>query len=436
MSASTAAPPANRKGSHAEREYPADWMLFVVTLILLSLGVVMVFDASYPLAIEFYNNKWFFAEKQIIWAMIGLAGLFLAQRLPYWKWQAAALPALVISILMLVAVHLPHIGHGAQGAQRWIGYGPVRLQPSEFAKLGLVLFIAKAIASRPKLTKDLWGGVVPLLLVALISIALVDKQPDLGTAITMFLTVLIVLAAGGARSRWLICIMALFALVSVGSVLHKGTDNYRWKRLTTFVNPDADPLGAGYQIAHSTIALGTGGVTGLGFGESREKRYGGLPAQRTDMIFAIVGEEFGIIGTVGLLTLFLLLAGRGFHIAQRTRDPFGSLLAVGITSMIAVQSLINIGVVTASIPATGVPLPFISYGGSSLAVTLFSVGILLNISQHPFRRNVMRTPRVARAPRSEPRLPHDEPDEMRPRTPLKRNTNSLLDSLEREGMLR
>ena len=414
--------------SSANREYPADWMLFLVTLVLLSFGVVMVFDASYPLAIEVYQgDKAFFVKKQIVWAVIGLLGLFVAKRVPYWKWQAWAVPSLVATIVLLIAVHIPHLGHGAQGAQRWIGYGPIRIQPSEFAKLSLILYLAKVLGARPKLASDLWKGVMPVLGVSLISVILVDKQPDLGTAITMLLTVLIVLFTAGARARWLASIVAIFALISLVSVLHKGTDNYRWKRLTTFVNPKADELGSGYQITHSTIALGTGGLTGLGFGESREKRLGNLPAQRTDFIFAIVGEEFGLAGTSAVLVLFLLLAARGYHIAQRTRDPFGALLAVGVTSMVAVQSLINVSVVTASVPATGVPLPFISYGGSSLAVTLFSIGILLNVSQHPFRKDTKAARRAAREQR--------DTDDAPPTLP-RRTTKTLIDSLEREGVLR
>jgi cell division protein FtsW len=412
----------------ADRQFPMDWILFVVTLVLLSFGVVMVFNASYPLAIEFYDDKAYFVKKQIIWAVIGLGGLFLARRIPYWKWQAWAMPALALAFAMLIAVHLPGIGHAAQGAQRWIGYGQIRIQPSEFAKFCLVLYLSKVFAARPKLAQNLWGGVVPILVIGLACIGIVAHQ-DLGTAITMTLTMMIVLFASGARARWMASILAILMVLGMSFVLLKGTDSYRFKRLTTFINPQADPLGTGYQISHSTIALGTGGLTGVGFGESREKRRGGLPAQRTDMIFAIVGEEFGLLGTGGVLLLFLLLAGRGYHIAQRTRDPFGSLFAVGITSIVCVQSLVNIGVVTASIPMTGVPLPFISYGGSSLAATLFCMGVLLNISQWPNRR-----PPRARRTRN------NDNDRMSPPTSgtgaPRRNTASLLDSLEREGALR
>ena len=201
----------------------------------------------------------------------------------------------------------------------------------------------------------------------------------------MLLTTLIILFAAGTRPAWVAGLLAVCVLFGLGAVLKDGPDNYRFKRLTAFVNPKADELRSGYQIIHSTIALGTGGVTGLGFGESREKRLGNLPAQRTDFIFAIIGEEFGLAGTCLVVVLFALLAGRGLHIAQRCHDPFAALLAIGITAMITVQALENIGVVSASIPATGVPLPFISYGGSSLVPTLVGIGILLNISQHPYR---------------------------------------------------
>jgi cell division protein FtsW len=425
---------SNSAGSRAsqrnvDRQYPMDWFLFIITLALLSFGVVMVFNASYPFAIEVYGDKAHFFKKQALWAGIGLCGLFLAKRIPYWKWQKWALPALIISFLMLVAVHIPGIGHEGNGAQRWIGYGQIRLQPSEFAKFCLVLYLSKVFAVNPKTARNLWGGVVPIVCVLLLGVAVVARE-DLGTAITMVLTMMAVLFAGGVRVRWIASILAVLTVLGMGFVLHQGTQSYRFRRLTTFIDPQADPLNTGYQIIHSTIALGTGGWTGVGFGESREKRKGGLPEQSTDMIFAIVGEEFGLVGTGGVLLLFVLLVGRGYNVAQRTRDPFGSLFAVGITSIVCVQSLLNIGVVTASIPMTGVPLPFISYGGSSLISTLFSIGVLLNISQWPYHKG-------ARPRRS--RIADDSDSGLPQRTASatpRRNTASLLDSLEREGVLR
>jgi cell division protein FtsW len=360
----------------------ADWLLFVVTLALLSFGIVMVFDASYPHAIEIHNDKWYWVKKQILWAAIGLAGMFVASRIPYplWKRWKVPLIALGAAVLMLIVVHF--IGHGALGARRWISLGPVKIQPSEFTKLAVVLFLAATFANKRERALDLWKGVVPTLILCLIPVALIEREPDMGTAISLLLTVFVVLFAAGVKTRWLAAFMAIFIALGAVAILHKGTDgNYRWNRLTTFINPDADPLNAGFQIRRSTSALGTGGLTGLGFGESREKRLGNLPMQRTDFIYAIVGEEFGLAGTCGLLVGFLLLSARGYHIATQTKDPFGALLATGITAMVTVQTLLNIAVVTASAPTTGIPLPFISYGGSSLVPTLFAMGILLNISR-------------------------------------------------------
>ena len=370
-------------GSGNEKVFQPDWWLFLITLILLGFGIVMVFDASYPHAIEHMGDWAYWVKKQLLSAAVGVIGLFIATRVSFARWQQLAIPALVLAFVLLIVVHFA--GHAALGGQRWIGYGPIRVQPSEVAKLALVLYLAKVLAARPTAARDLWCGLLPIAGIALLMVGLVNAEPDLGTAITMLLTALVVLYTAGTRARW---ILTFLMVCTVGGLLllmpHGGKSNYRWTRLTTFVNPAADPLKDGFQITHSTIALGTGGLAGMGFGESREKRMGGLPMQRTDFIFAIVGEEFGLIGTLGVATAFLILAGRGFHIAQRTKDPFGSLLATGITSMIVVQALLNMAVVTASVPTTGIPLPFISYGGSSLVPTLFGIGILLNISQRPF----------------------------------------------------
>lgn len=358
-----------------------DWWLFLITIILLSFGVVMVFDASYPHAIFYHDgDKAYWVKRQIMWACIGLAGLFIAMRIPYEKWKSLAIGGLVVSVILLIATKF--VGHEALGGQRWIGYGPVKIQPSEIAKLSVVLFLATIFSQRPHLTQNLWTGVLPILGIALVAIGLVERQPDLGTAMTMFLTTIVVFFAAGTRVRVLAGILAIVGIGVFLLVLHEAqTHSFRWKRLITFVQPEADPRNTGYQITHSMIALGTGGWTGLGFGQSREKLMGNLPAQRTDFIFAIVGEEFGLIGTGGVLLMFLFFTARGLHIAATTKDPFGALLATGITGMVTVQALLNMAVVTATVPTTGIPLPFISYGGSSLVPTLFAIGILLNVSR-------------------------------------------------------
>jgi cell division protein FtsW len=377
-----------------EKTFQPDWWLFLVTVVLLGFGIVMVFDASYPHAIEHHHDWTYWVKRQLVSAAIGVGGLFLAMMVPFHKWQRFALPALGVAFVLLLTVHV--VGHTAMGGQRWIGWGPFRIQPSEFTKLALVIYLARVLAARPSSARDLHGGLLPILGIALAAVVLVEREPDMGTAVTMLITVLIVLYTAGAKARWIGAFLAISGIAAFLIVMpHGGKSNYRWKRLTTFVNPSQDPLNDGFQITHSTIALGTGGITGLGFGESREKLMGGLPMQRTDFIFAIIGEEFGLVGTLGVLSAFLVLAGRGYHIAQRTKDPFGSLLATGITSMIVVQALLNIAVVTASMPTTGIPLPFISYGGSSLVPTLFGVGILLNISQRPFFKEQKAAKRLA-----------------------------------------
>jgi cell division protein FtsW len=384
----------------AEKRFRPDWWLFFVTILLTAFGIVMIYDASYALAAEvstFGHDPTYFLKRQTMWALVGVGALALGMRVRYWKWAAGAVPLLLVTCLMLAAVHF--VGHGAQGGQRWIGYGPIRIQPSEFAKLALVLYLAKVIAARPRLLNNVWGGLVPLLVVSLFVIGLVEREPDLGTAMTMFLTLLIVLASAGLKKRWIAGLLAFALMAGLGLALHKGTDGYRWKRVIVFLNPESDPRGDGFQVIHSRVALGTGGLLGVGFGESREKRKGGLPAQRTDFIFAIVGEEFGLAGTSAVVLCFVFLGARGFTIAARSRDPFGALLAAGITGMITVQSLVNMGVVTASIPNTGIPLPFLSYGGSSLVATLFGVGVLLNISQYPFRRDPRQVARELRRAR-------------------------------------
>src|SRR5262249_36120532 len=199
----------------------------------------MVFDASYPHAQEMFHDSAYWVKKQILWACIGVGGLFVAMRLPFWKLRAWGFPAMMISLVLLVAVRF--VGHESLGGQRWLGYGPVRIQPSEFAKLALILYMARVLAARPRLTLNLWRGVVPFLGLPLLSILLVERQPDLGTALTMLLTTLIILYAAGTRARWIAGLVAVCALASFAAVLHKGTENnYRWNRLTAFVNPDAD----------------------------------------------------------------------------------------------------------------------------------------------------------------------------------------------------
>lgn len=368
-----------------DKAFAPDWILFVLTLLLVSFGVVLVYDASYAVAAVNNDDPMFYLKRQAMFAVVGLVVMGIASKVPYWKLAKLADVGMIVTFVMLVAVHF--LGHGAQGAERWIKFGPIQLQPSEFAKIFLVLYLAKCLAQRPRIAqRPLSDGLWSLLIVPVATIFAVEREPDLGTAIAIFGAVLLMLFAGGIKKRWIGVALAGAFMAGIVLSVAKGTDNYRWKRIETFMNPDADVKGAGWQVKRGTIALGTGGTFGLGLGESREKFPGNLPAQRTDFVFAILGEEFGFVGTTLTITLLFALVARGYHIAGRSKDPFASLLATGITSVIAVQAFENMAVVTGIIPATGIPLPFLSYGGSSLIATLGSIGILLNISQYPFRR--------------------------------------------------
>ena len=363
-------------GSHRQ---PMDGLLLWLTFLLLGIGIVSVYDASYAIAVEkLHGDSFHFVKMQAMWAVGGLAALFGATRLPYWKWRKAAVIGLALSVFLLLAVLIPHIGITVNHARRWLGHGQLRFQPSELAKLALVLYLARMTAGSLKIKTHPKQGLMPPLIVLGVLAALIAKEPDLGTALVLSVTGLVMLYLAGARPAHLGIIVGAAA---VAVALFVAFEPYRAHRITAFLNPKADQYATGYQVWHALIALGSGGVGGMGLGEGREKLF--IPEPRTDFIFPVIAEEWGLIGTLVLVALFVFVAARGFGIAYRTRDPFGALLAAGITTLISVQALINMAVATASIPDTGVPLPFISYGGSSLVLMMLGIGILLNISCYP-----------------------------------------------------
>ena len=374
-----------------QRRVAPDWWLFVLIIVLLVFGIVMVYDASYCVARAFddYNHDaFYFARKQVLSAGIGLLGLLACARIPYWWWKKLAVPGFLLSILLLLIVW--KLGHSSLGARRWIGIGPLVIQPSEVAKLAIVVFLAWMLTEKRAFVQTA-RGVFWLTVAVGIPMVLTERQPDLGTAATMFFSYLILLAAGGVKRKYIAAVAGASALLAVVTLFlpspsHPEEPNYRMRRMLTFIQPEADKEKDGYQPWRSLVALGSGGATGVGLGNSHEKRPGGLPAQRTDFIFAVVGEELGLVGTFLILLAFFGVTCRGLTIALRTRDPFGRFLATGLTAMIGMQALLNIAVVTSSAPTTGIPLPLISYGGSSLVPTLCGLGILLGISCHPFFR--------------------------------------------------
>ncbi|MBV8205114.1 MAG: putative lipid II flippase FtsW [Candidatus Eremiobacteraeota bacterium] len=354
-----------------------DAVLLAITALLTGIGIVMVFSASSAVAYTQFHDAAYYLKRELIWAVIGAVALVIGMRLDYTKLRPAAPWIFGIAVVLLAAVLMPSLGSIEGGARRWLGAGPVSFEPSEFAKLALVLFVARLVSARADGAASFTRVGFPVLFWVGVCFALVMRQPDLGTASIYLLTAFVMLFAAGARPEQLLIEAAVAVPAMLGFIY---ASPYRRERFLAFLHPWRDPQGTGYHIIQSLYALGSGGIVGLGLGQSRQK-FGYLPAQHTDFIFSIIGEELGFIGAVTVLVLFLAFAYRGIRIAMRADDRFGFYLATGITASIALQALINIGVVTSSWPVTGVPLPFISYGGTSLVITLFSVGLLASVSR-------------------------------------------------------
>lgn len=345
-----------------------DKHLLFVTLILVAFGVIMVANASVVDATRTFGDELFFAKRQLWRALGGLALLFVLSRIPYQVWNKLALPVFGTTAFLLVLVLIPGLGTQALGAQRWISLGVIDLQPAELAKLSLCIYFAHLFAKRK--------AILPFLFALFLIVGLVMLEPDMGTATVIVALSAVVYFASGLPLAVLLAVVPLGFILGTILVL---LSDYRKERLMTFLNPSADPLGTSYHIRQVLIALGSGGVFGLGLGQSRQK-YLFLPEPATDSIFAIIGEELGFVGSVVIISLFIFLVLRGLSIAASVTDPFGRILAVGLTSWIGIQALINLAAIVALIPLTGVPLPFLSYGGSALIFNLAAVGILLNIS--------------------------------------------------------
>ncbi|WP_371371340.1 stage V sporulation protein E [Sporomusa aerivorans] len=362
----------------AVRPKSPDYVIFFAIIGLLGFGIVMVYSSSAVSAYVNYNDSYFFLKRQIIWATLGVMAMLLTMNVDYHAWRNLAKPVMIITLILLVLVLIPGLGKVVNGARRWLGFGSYYLQPSEIAKLSMVLFTSNSLANSQSKISSFIKGVVPQLLMLILVFGLILKEPDLGTALVIGGTVFILLFAAGAKLSHLGSLGAAGVAGIIGAII---AEPYRLKRLLAFSDPWADPLNSGYHIIQSLYAIGSGGLFGVGLGRSREK-FLYLPEPHTDFIFAILGEELGFIGTVTVIILFFLFAWRGFKVAISAPDIYGSLLAGGITSMIVLQALMNIAVVTASMPVTGIPLPFISFGGSALIFTMAGVGILLNVSRY------------------------------------------------------
>lgn len=359
------------------RTVPDLWMI-AATLGILAIGIVMVYSASAVAAFHDYGDAFYYVKRQLIFAVLGVAAMFVTMNVHYTFWRKWAIPAVLVCFALLVIVLVPGLGVVRGGARSWLGIGSLGIQPSEFMKLAMVLFLAKLLSERQDQIQRFTTGLLPPLGIMGAAFALIMLQPDLGTGSVMIGASLIVIYVAGAKLSHL----GGLALVGVvGLVGLIAAAPYRLQRITAFLDPWQDPLGAGYQSIQSLYAIGPGGLVGLGLGMSRQK-YNYLPEPQTDFIFSIIAEELGFIGGALLLLLFLLLIWRGMRTAITIGDPYGSLLAAGIVGIFAVQVLINIGVVIGMMPVTGITLPLVSYGGSSLTLLLTALGILLNLSRY------------------------------------------------------
>lgn len=352
----------------------ADRYVFALVLILSLFGLVMVYDASVVSAVRDFSDQYHYIRNQAMWLLAGIVGMLIISRIDYHLILKIATPLFLVSILLLVLVLVPGIGTSALGAKRWINVLGLTIQPAEFVKLTTIIFFTFLFTHTSKITIKLFVwvlGIESLLLVLII------LEPDMGTSVIVTLIGTVLLFLAGAPWRYF---LGLIPIGLTAAFVLVATAPYRMKRFTTFLNPFSDILAAGYHINQVLIALGSGGLFGLGLGQSRQK-YAYLPEATTDSIFAIMAEEIGFLGASCMTIAFLLLIWRGISIASRARDSAGRLLAGGITTWIGVQAFVNIGAMVALIPLTGVPLPFISYGGSALVTVLLGVGMLLNVSR-------------------------------------------------------
>lgn len=351
--------------------------IFLIVAILVSVGIVMIYSASSIYAYNKMGDSLYYLKRHLMYLLIGLAMMLIAMLIDINKLKALAKPIMLFSMILLVLVLIPHIGKETAGARRWFRFGPMNFQPSEFAKIAMILYMADVISRKGIAIKEFLYGYIPAVVVLGLMVGLVLLEPDLGTAITISAISLVMLYVGGVRASYIVALF-LASLPLLYALLFRVS--YRRQRIMAFLNPWADKRGTGFQIIQSFIALGSGGLFGVGLGQSRQKLFY-LPASHTDFIFSIIGEELGFIGTASIVVLFTLFVWQGMKVVFKAIGSFERLLSLGIVSLIALEAIINIGVTAGALPTKGLPLPFISYGGSGLIFHLVAVGLLLNVAK-------------------------------------------------------
>lgn len=377
------------KGKEKLKEKPLDFILCITLFLLLALGIIMVLSASAPSALSMYSNSYYYVIRQVAYAVVGIILMFIISKIDYRIYKKFYKIAYWVSLIMLSLVIMPVIGSGAKGATRWLDFGFVRFQPSEIAKIGLIIFYAGYLSEhRTELGSFKDGFVKPLLYLLPPVGVLFFLQDHLSASIIIIAIVSIMMIMAGSKVKYFLTsglglgIAGIAGMFMLAQITGKG--DFRLARLTTFLNPWADATGDGWQVIQGLYAIGSGGLFGVGLGESKQK-YLYIPEPHNDFIFAVLAEELGFIGCLVVIALFAVFIWRGILISMKSKDCFGSLVAVGITSLIGLQAIMNIAVVTSSMPATGISLPFFSYGGTALVILLCSVGILLNISRSSSR---------------------------------------------------
>jgi cell division protein FtsW len=367
-----------------------DVTLLLITVTLMGIGLVMLYSASSIVAQQRFGDALYFVKRQVFFALAGLAVLVVSTNVPYRLYRALTYAILAFCLLGLVLVLLPQVGHQVGGARRWLRFGPVSVQPAEFAKLALIIFAAYSLAKKEDRLDEFAIGYLPHLLVGAVLVGLVVVQPDLGTAVTLAMLMFLLLVVAGVRLRYLgATILAGIPLLALAIT----RVSYRWERLLAFINPWRDPTDTGFQLIHSLFALGSGGLFGMGLGSGQQKLFY-LPEPHTDFILAVIGEETGLAGVCLVLLLYCLLISKGVRIALRAPDRYGTYLAFGLTMVIGLQAFIHAAVVMGLLPTKGLPLPFISYGGTSLLTNCAATGMLMNISRAQRQQALPVWPRV------------------------------------------
>ena len=352
-----------------------DSILCVTVAILVLIGIVMVFSSS--AAYTEHNDSFYFLKRQVLWCLLGTGLLLITKNLDYHKLHQYTYPIMIITFLLLIIVMFPEFSKKVGGARRWLAFGGFSFQPSELAKFTLVLFIAKSLVKRADKLRNFAYGYLPNLIVLGFFFIPILFQPDFGTVMVILAVTCTMLFIAGLRKKFLF--LSMLAIIPFIALAIYFAD-YRSRRIIAFLNPWKDPSGAGFQVIQSFYAFGRGGFWGAGLGESSQKLYR-LPEAHTDFIFSVIGEELGFVGTTAIVLLFLIFIWRGFLTAYQAKDPFGTHLATGLTLLIGLQAFINLSVASGLLPTKGLTLPFISMGGSSMLVTMLSVGVILNISE-------------------------------------------------------